>query len=486
MNSWLTLIPPFVTILLAFITRQVHLSLFMGLFSGIIILHSTDFIAYTDILDKYLLNSIADKDHVYIILFSLFISGTITLIKSYNGLSSIIAPFTKKIKTQKQALTATYLSGLILFFDDYANSLVIGNTMRPITDQYKISRAKLAYIVDSTSAPISSIALVSTWVGAEISYINESIINIDTNYNGYSLFLKSIPYAYYPILTLLFIPIIIQLNYDYGPMSYSKIEKQSPPDTKKQHLSFWKGFTPILVLIVSMIAILISTGYTKITDSISAIFGNSNSYKALLWSSFLSLLTASLIALSLNKKTPKKILDTIFEGFNHLLPTIAILILAWALSAIISDLKTSEYLIQLFPKNSPIFLLPFLVFILSGITSFATGSSWGTMAIIFPLVIPLAFASTAESSIIYASIASVLSGSVFGDHCSPISDTTILSSMASGCDHIEHVKTQIPYALTVGITSCLILLFPISPIIGIPIGAIVLYLFIFFLSKRKK
>lgn len=483
MNTWLSLLPPIITILIAFLTREVLIALFSGLLIGVIILHGSNFTEYPQLLDNYLVNSIANPDHVYILLFSLFTSGSITILHKNRGMEALLSPFVPLIKTKKQALWSTYFAGFVLFFDDYANTLVIGNTMRSITDKFKISREKLAYLVDSTSAPIASIALVSTWIGAELSYISEAIEQTNATQSAYSLFIHSIPYAFYPILTLLFIALLIVTGKDFGPMKKAEETLFSDSDTEEnQHLEippFWSACIPIAFLVLGTIVLLYATGKTNETQSLSDIIGNANSYKALLWSSFFSLCSAIILSISTFQKSLIKTMEEMIEGFTHLFPTLMILVLAWALSAIIVDLKTTQFIISALPQSFPSSILPAIIFCTAGIIAFATGTSWGTMAVLFPLALPLVYSfNEINDAIIYASIASVLSGAVFGDHCSPISDTTILSSMASKCNHIAHVKTQIPYALSVGGISIIVLLltpFVTSPILLLATGTALCY-----------
>ncbi len=489
MNSWVSLLPPLIAISFAFATRQVLLALFSGLAAGVLILHGSDYSRYVDLLDKYLVGSVANAEHVYIILFSLFISGSVSILYKNGGMKALVQPFVGYIKTRKQAQWSVLFSGLILFFDDYANSLVVGNTMRPITDHHKISREKLAYLVDSTSAPVAAIALVTTWIGAELAYIDEALIVLGVSQSAYSVFLNSLPYAFYPILTLIFIALLTWQGKDFGPMLVA--EKAALKNTEitietiEENITqkpFFYGALPIFLLIVITFSCLIITGSDDQHQSLSAIMGNANSYVSLLWGSFICLMSTLIMTSIFSVKKLEVVFEEMLEGFANLLPAISVLVLAWALSEVISDLKTSDYLIEIMPSNFSGWVLPTIIFFIAAAISFATGSSWGTMAILYPLIIPLAYsAATFElSDLVYACVASVLSGAVFGDHCSPISDTTILSSLASGCNHIEHVRTQIPYALTVGLVSlgCLLLSLFTPPIFCFLIGVCMLFLVI--------
>lgn len=487
MNSWVSLLPPLIAIAMAFATRQVLLALFSGLAAGVLILHGTDYTQYVDLLDKYLVGSVANADHVYIILFSLFISGSVSILYNNGGMKALIRPFVGYIKTKKHAQWGVLCSGLMLFFDDYANSLVVGNTMRPITDHHKISREKLAYLVDSTSAPVAAIALVTTWIGAEVAYINEAVVALDITQSAYTIFLKSLPFAFYPVLTLVFIALITWQEKDFGPMltaektAFAKGEPSHETCEESTYQPpFYYGALPIFLLIVITFSCLMITGSDKDHQTLSEIMGNANSYVSLLWGSFSCLISTLIMTSIFSIKKLETLFEEMIEGFSNLLPAICVLVLAWALSEVISDLKTSDYLIGVMPSNFSGWILPALIFVVAAAISFATGSSWGTMAILYPLVIPLAYsvATIEVSDLVYACVASVLSGAVFGDHCSPISDTTILSSLASGCNHIAHVRTQIPYALTVGVVSvfCLSLSLFIPSLICLIIGVSVLFL----------
>lgn len=491
MNSWVSLLPPLIAIVIAFATRQVLLALFSGLAAGVLILHGTDYTHYTDLLDKYLIGSVANADHVYIILFSLFISGSISILYKNGGMKALIQPFVGYIKTKQQAQWSVFFSGLILFFDDYANSLVVGNTMRPITDYYKISREKLAYLVDSTSAPVAAIALVTTWIGAELAYINEAVLSLGITQSAYSIFLNSLLYAFYPILTLIFISLITWQKKDFGPMLLA--EKVASTKTKHlveeelvaaRQLPFYYGALPIFLLVVVTFSCLIITGRDATHHTVSEVMGNANSYVSLLWGSFACLSSTLILTFIFSTKKLERLFEEMIEGFANLLPALCVLVLAWALSEVITDLKASDYLIQIIPSDFSGWILPTIIFLIAGAISFATGSSWGTMAILYPLIIPLAYSVAGQevADLVYACVASVLSGAVLGDHCSPISDTTILSSLASGCNHIEHVRTQLPYALTVGVVAiaCLLISFVLHPISCFGIGTVIL----FFIVKK--
>ena len=369
--------------------------------------------------------------------------------------------------------------GLAVFFDDYANTLVVGSTMRPLSDRFKISREKLAYIVDSTAAPVAAIAFVTTWVGAELGYIQDAIQELGMNTSAYSVFIHSMKYAFYPILTLLFVFLVIWFQKDFPVMNrasrLNEGKEDQDPDLSDEEivepkdgikLLWWNALIPIAVLVITILTgLMITGGWGDTTgsffDRIQTTIGNSDSYVALLWGSLLSLIVAVVISLASKTLNLKESMSAMMKGFKTMLSAVLILVLAWTLAACIDELHTATFLIGIVPANLNPMWLPLIVFLLAAVVSFSTGSSWGTMAILFPLVLPLAWILGKEyglegealMAIMYNCTSVVLAGSVFGDHCSPISDTTILSSLATGCDHISHVRTQLPYAITVGVIS---------------------------------
>ena len=417
--------------------------------------------------------------------------------------------------------------GIIIFFDDYANTLVVGNTMRPLADKLRISREKLSYIIDSTAAPVASVAFVTTWIGAELSYIQDGINTLDLNESAYGVFFNSLAYSYYPFFTLAFILILIWKKVDYGPMlkaernarKHGLASAQSGSidseiaDDMMEELSIKKGITPrsynavipVLVIIFGTLTALLYTGWNKevwnnaslgFFEKLSDTIGNADSYLALLWASMASLFIAITLTLSQRLLSLKDAVESIIQGFRTMLPAIMILTLAWSVALITEHMHTADFISGLLTKAavSP-YLLPTITFIISALVSFSTGSSWGTMAILYPLILPSGWLLAENSGLDYETTlsifhniaAAVLTGSVLGDHCSPISDTTILSSLASSCPHIEHVRTQLPYALTTGAIAIFVGTLPasfgISPWILFPLGIFSLYLTIHFIGK---
>jgi len=513
----LSIIPPLLAILIALLFRQVLFSLLVGIFSGAFFIYDYNpIIAFMRTVDVYIINSLTDKSHMQIIVFTILFGGMVGLISKSGGTQGIANLLLPLAKNRRSGLFATWLSGLVIFFDDYANTLVVGNLMRPITDKLKISREKLAFIVDATSAPVASIFIISSWIGYEVGLIQDGLKVIGSDLNAYSVFLESILFRFYPIAMLAFIGFSIYLRKDFGPMltaerfalrngingnhinsKSSDILKSSELMGNEDKAKWYNGVIPILVMVSVAFGGLIFTGIKAvnaegITDyGIKEIIYYSDSYASLLWASAFACLVAGVMFLSQRIMKLNEVMDAWFVGLRSMFLAVLMLTFAWSIGTVTYDIRTADYIINLVSDSISPHFLPVIVFLVCAVTSFSTGTSWGTMAIMMPLVIGLShnvsglYSLPAEESylILVGVISSVLAGCVFGDHCSPISDTTILSSMASSCDHIAHVKTQLPYALIVAIV-CMLLgdiptAFGLSPIISI----LLIFITLFFLLK---
>jgi Na+/H+ antiporter NhaC len=518
----LSIIPPLIAILFALIFRQVILSLILGVYVGAIFIY--DYNPLTGLLrliDKYIINSISDVSHIQILVFTLLFGGVIGLISKSGGTRGIANVITKFAKNRKSTMLSAWLSGLVIFFDDYANTLIVGNLMRPVSDKMKISREKLSFIVDATAAPVASVFIISSWIGYEVGLIQDGLTMIGSDANAYTTFLATIPFRFYPLVMLFFVFFISYTQRDFGPMY--KAERRALVEGKifngkekaKVDLShsseifgnedkakWYNGIIPILVIIFGTILGLIYTGISSLQEQgiseygLREIISNSDSYLALLWSSFSACIVAAVMILTQKIMSLSETIDAWFIGLRSMLLAVIILVLAWAIGAITVEMKTADYIISLIGDNISPHYLPVIIFLVAGLTSFATGTSWGTMAILMPIVIPLSHSVSGlygldaiESTLILQGvISSVLAGCVFGDHCSPISDTTILSSMASGCNHVDHVRTQLPYAILVGIV-CMLLgdiptAFGLSPYFSLGLISLVIVGFVFLIGKK--
>lgn len=496
---WLSIVPPLLAILMALVFREVITALFLGIFCGAatIGIYQEGFLGIFSglfaVIDTYLIGAMEDWSHLAVVVFSLVIGAVVAVISKNGGMHGVVNHISRYATTPRSGQMATWVLGVAIFFDDYANTLVVGNTMRPVTDRLFISREKLSYLVDSTAAPIAAIAFVTTWIGAELGYIKDSIVGLDgfaeLGIKEYSIFLSSLPYSFYPVLTLGFMLFLIWRKRDFGPMWHAEnrartgggVSKDKKPEASSgDEMDEFQpvegiqprainAIVPIAVIIFGTLFGLAYTGYHadpsvwtnpefSFSQKLSGIVGNSDSYSALLWASLSGLLVALLLSIGQGILTLQSGVETAMQGVKTMLTAIVILVLAWSLAQVTGELHTADFLTGLLSGNLSPYLVPALTFILAALTAFSTGSSWGAMAILYPLVLPACWQIGLDAGmdtetllpIFYNAVASVLAGSVLGDHCSPISDTTILSSLASSCNHIDHVRTQLPYALTVG------------------------------------
>lgn len=518
----LSVIPPIVAIILALLTKHVVLSLFFGVWLGSTFIYGNNpLLGFLHLIDRFVKPAIADPDHAAIIIFSMLLGGMVGVMSKSGGTAGIVSLVIKWAKSKTTGQFATWLLGIIIFFDDYANTLIVGHTMRPITDRLKISREKLAFIVDSTAAPVAGLTM-STWIGYELGLISDAIQNTTYSGNALSVFVLSIPYRFYPILAIFFVFIISVMRRDFGPMRRAEerawktgqlfAEGSHPAEDSsdlaqvmpeaKTPCRWYNGIIPIVVVIVATLMGLYVTGKNVLLEagidaiSIKEIIGASDSFQALFWGALFGCVTAILLSLTQRILTVTEAMDAWFAGLKSMLLAMVILTFAWSIGAVTKEMQTAEYLTQILGGSLNPSWIPALTFILAAFTSFATGTSWGAMAILIPLVLPLSWqiataaglSPEAVQTIFFASTSGVLAGSIFGDHCSPISDTTVMSSMASACDHIDHVRTQMPYAVLVGMVSLFAGLIPagfgVSPYISLVVSATVLFLVLRFVGKR--
>ncbi len=506
--GFLSILPPIVAIVLAIATRQVIISLFIAVWLGATFLHSFNPIdGFFRSGDTYILESAADPWYAAILIFTMIIAGTLGLVTKAGGAHAIAEALAKKARTARGGMLSAWLMGMIIFFDDYASCIIAGNTARPVTDKLRISREKLSYIIDSTAAPIATIALISTWIGFELGVIGEGFAAIGMEEAPvYLIFLQSIPYRFYSIFAIAMVLIISITMKDYGPMYNAEVRARkegkllrdgalplSATDTEVLQpregtpLRWFNFVIPVLVIIVAtFVGLYVEGGGTEPGVGFMEAFGDADSSVVLLWASSLGALV-TLVMVLIQKLVPlQEAIDTIINGAKSVFPALIILVLAWALSYVTGDLGADVYLIGLLGDRLSPAILPLLIFILSCFMAFAMGTSWGTMGIVTPLAIPVAFAVGGEASLI-PTLAAVLTGAIFGDHCSPLSDTTILSSTGAGADHIDHVRTQIPYAFTAAVVAGVFGFIPaglgVNPLVSIIIGVVVLIVFVKFVGK---
>ena len=502
--GWLSLLPPIVAIALALIFREVILSLFAGILLGAIMLagwNPAEGLAMT--IDRFALEAVADPDNASIMIFTLLLGGMVGVIGRSGGTRGIVEAMRPYATTPRRAQMLAWAAGIAIFFDDYTNTLIVGNTMRPVTDRLNVSREKLSYIVDSTAAPMAAIAVISTWVGFEISLIGDALKSaagqvsdpahaaelLAASERPFSIFLHSIPYLFYPIFALLFVAIIIWTKRDFGPMYGAEVRARTgggvsrpgatlPMDVRHEleqdvdtdHDHWYNAALPVLAVVIVALAGIWITGRASLAEAgttgygVWDVVGAGNAFKGLLWGSLSGVIVAIMLAVGQRIVNVQEALEAFVSGMRSMMMALIILTLAWSLGGVTEAMGTGAYLSGLVSDTIPIELLPAIVIVIAAAISFATGTSWGTMAILFPVVVPLAvamgagtgFGEGADYTILLGVISSVMAGSIFGDHCSPISDTTVMSSLASACDHIDHVRTQLPYALTVAVVALLL------------------------------
>jgi len=500
-----SLLPPLVAIVLAVATRKVILPLATGVLVGAFLLSARGddprVIATGTIFLQTIWNSIASVSHLQAFAFSLLLGAMVGVLEHGGAMRSMITGISRRIRTRSGAQTMIATSGLAIFFDDYANTLLVGGTMRGTADRYRISREKLAYLVDSTSAPVAGLSLVSTWVAIEISYMAEGLRagGIDDSSAAFEMFIQSIPYRFYPWLALLMVFAIAITGRDFGPMLAAEQASATNPNQGESNVEvndqerpwIWlAAVVPVLLCISTVGGVLVLTGVKELEpwpENIGPfrlageILGNGDSYLALIYGGLIGLIAAIVGHRWLADSSSSTLLWGAFLGAKQMMPAMLILWFAWALSAMTDReaLDTGGYLAGILSERLDARLLPTAVFAIAGAIAFATGTSWGTMAILTPLSISLALGLDSShgpsGTIALATCGSVLAGAIFGDHCSPISDTTVLSSRASGCDHVQHVRTQMPYAMVVGtlciLTGTLPAAWGVSPWISLGIGA---------------
>ncbi|MGH7557859.1 MAG: Na+/H+ antiporter NhaC family protein [Gemmatimonadota bacterium] len=521
--GWLSILPPIVAIALALLFREVVISLLAGIWLGA--LYTTGWnplAALARTLDRYVIDALTDPGHAMILVFSLLLGGMVGIISRNGGTYGLVNAITRHAKGPIRGQLAAYVMGLVIFFDDYSNTLIVGPTMRPITDRLGISREKLSYIVDSTAAPVASIALISSWIGFEVGLIGDSIEALGLDYSAYLLFVETIPYRFYPILALVFVLWVILTDRDFGPMLKAelRVRREGKPirdgarpasDFDADILNPVEGkphrwINAVMPIAGVTLAVLLGLWWTGRQALISAgdpdlglqkVFASADSNVTLLWAAFAGCAVALAMTLGQRLLSVGDTMAAWTAGVKAMLYACVILTLAWSLGEVTTDVHTAGYVVGLLTGNLDPRLLPVLVFLICAFISFATGTSWGTMAIMMPIVIPLSVALPAEAglspeatyTILLGGISSVLAGSVWGDHCSPISDTTILSSMASSSDHIDHVRTQMPYALCVGIVGMLVGDIPtaygLSPWISLVVGSGILLALLYLIGQRE-
>lgn len=457
-GTWWALVPPLLAIVLAFVTKEVYSSLFLGVAVGALLyggFHPWEsFVSFFDIMKNSM--------NLNILIFDVLLGMIIVLMAKSGGSAAYGKWAGGRIKSKKSALLATTGLGILIFVDDYFNCLTVGSVMRPVTDRYKVSRAKLAYIIDATAAPVCIIAPISSWAAAVNSYVPE-----DAGISGFQLFLRTIPYNLYAILTLVMVLYMTITAFDFGLMKKHEenaakgdlftsggeefeqvAQEEVNPNGKVMDL-----ILPVAVLIISAIGAMIYTGYLGGATNLITAFSGCDAETSLIFATMITILFMLFLYLPRKVVTFKGFMDSLAEGFKLMVPAVTILIFAWSLKGVGDALGLADFVGHVVGDNaSASIFIPAVLFIAAVFLSFSTGTSWGTFAILVPIATAL-FSGGADLEMMIVSVSAVLAGAVCGDHISPISDTTVMSSAGAQSNHINHVSTQMQYALVVMIVS---------------------------------
>ena len=452
------LLPPIIAIIFALKTKEVYISLLIGIISGTLLLTNFHLIESMNLLFETVVHCLSKESNIGILIFLVMLGMIVTLMSKSGGSQAYGRWAKKKIKSSKQSLFSTFILGVVIFVDDYFNCLTVGSVMREITDEFKVSRAMLAYIIDSTAAPVCIIAPISSWAAAVSGY---------TKGDGFQLFLNTIPFNLYALLTIVMVCYVIFSEFHIGKMKKHELAAKNGDihfgdDSYANHEEMEINqngkvsdlILPVIVLIFSCIIGMIYTGgFFDGKDLISA-FSQCDASRGLVYGTFFTLIFIFMLYIPRKVVSYNEFVECIPEGFKAMVPSILILVLAWSLGDIVSNqLQAGAFVYQMLQSASiSTAILPACLFIVGAFLSFSTGTSWGTFGILIPMATSL---FSEGSTMLVIAIASILAGAVCGDHISPISDTTIMASTGANCNHLYHVTTQIPYALIVA-SACIV------------------------------
>ncbi|MDL2296185.1 Na+/H+ antiporter NhaC family protein [Lachnospiraceae bacterium OttesenSCG-928-E19] len=493
--SFWALVPPLVAIILALITKEVYSSLFIGILMGGLFYSGFTFeTTITHVFEGGIISVLSDSYNVGIIVFLVLLGIMVCLMNRAGGSAAFGRWAGEHIKSRVGAQLATIALGVLIFIDDYFNCLTVGSVMRTVTDKHKVSRAKLAYLIDATAAPICIIAPISSWAAAVTGFVEGE--------DGFSIFIRAIPYNFYALLTIVMMVGLVVMNVDYGSMKVheenaKKGDLYTTPDRPYANAEAEKLegngkvidlVLPIIALIICCVIGMIYTGGFFAGESFVVAFSQSDASIGLVLGSFFGLVITIVFYVVRKVINFRECMECIPEGFKAMVPAILILTLAWTLKAMTDSLGAKEFVAGVMESSAGAFmsLLPAIIFLVGCFLAFATGTSWGTFGILIPIVVSV-FAGTDETMMII-SISACMAGAVCGDHCSPISDTTIMASAGAQCNHVNHVSTQLPYAITVAVVSFVTYIiagFVKSAWISLPIGFVLMLGVLFVLKKRN-
>ncbi|MGE4583544.1 MAG: Na+/H+ antiporter NhaC family protein [Sphaerochaeta sp.] len=507
----LSLLPPVVALLLCFLTKEVISSLFIGvLVGGMLVNKGNIFSAIASTWD-WSSNQLLNKWQAEYFLFLFVVGGAIGLMYKLGGGTALVQKLEKKVQNSNKSQILIGLLGILVFFNEYANTAIVGTAAKSLSDKNRLSREKFSYLLDSTSSPVSGLAPISDWAGYQTNTIAVALTAFGSlGVSAYTIWIRSIPYMFYCWFAIALVFIIAITGFDYGPMKKAEFRAREEGklladgaipagnveaevgEVSNKHLSIWTFIVPVVALIGIALFGMWYTGGGTSAESFAQALGNSDTAAALLWGAFGMTITCIIFGLVWRIMTFKEMMETFMQGAKTMFVAFLLMVFAWALKAACDAVGTADYTVNLvlpLVENAP-FILPVMVFLVCMLLSFALGTSWGTMAIISPIALPLVLNVTnlQVNPLVYATVGAVLSGSIFGDHCSPISDTTIVSSTFAGSDHMAHVNTQIPYAFTaagVSILGYLLMMIRIPWFIILPAGVVLLYFVVRLFAKQS-
>jgi Na+/H+ antiporter NhaC len=499
----ISLLPALLAIGLTLVTRQVLLSLFAGIWIGATVLVGWNPAAGAARSLQFVVDNVTATFNVKLLLFTFLIGAMLGMIFLSGGMNALAERIAERIRTRRQAELGTSLLGMTIFVDSYASTMITGSVMRPITDRFDISREKLAYILDSTTSPTASLSVVSTWLGFEVGLIAEQLNTIGVDRSAFLLFLESIPYRFYSLLAIVLVFIVVLAGWDFGPMAKAErrartegkvladnanplLETQEDDIQTPDHVDprWWYFAAPIAALVAMTGFSLYYTGGGFGGRSLTDALANAATADSILWASFTGCGVVLAILVGHARIALDEVSDAIFEGFKMVMFPVAVLSLAWSIGAVSQALGVGPYVVAISEGVVTPQLLPAVIFLSAVLISFSIGTSWGTMGIMFPVAIPLGHAIGAPLA---PAIAAILTGALFGDHCSPISDTTVMSSMFAASDHVDHVNTQIPYAVLAGVVATGLFLlagYGVSAFVALPAGVAAVALVAYLLSEE--
>ena len=494
--SFWALVPPIVAIVLALITKEVYSSLFIGILMGGLFYSGFTFeTTITHVFQGGIISVLSDSYNVGILVFLVILGIMVCLMNKAGGSAAFGRWASEHIKTRAGAQLATIALGVLIFIDDYFNCLTVGIVMRPVTDKHKVSRAKLSYLIDATAAPVCIIAPISSWAAAVTGFVEGE--------DGLSIFVRAIPYNFYALLTIVMMIGLVVMNVDYGPMKLHEDNAEKgdlyttsdrPYANAEEDVIEGKGKVidlvfPIIVLIIACVIGMIYTGGFFSGESFVTAFSQSDASVGLVLGSFFAFVITIIFYVARRVLKFNECMSCIPDGFKAMVPAILILTLAWTLKAMTDSLGAAEFVAGVMENAAGglVNLLPAIIFLVGCFLAFATGTSWGTFGILIPIVVAV-FAGTNENMMIM-SISACMAGAVCGDHCSPISDTTIMASAGAQCNHVNHVSTQLPYAITVAAVSFVTYIisgFVQTPVVALPVGIILMLLVLYVIKKKEE